>query len=46
MFGSAIWRTMFTNGYIKGTGKTSAELDLRNQDAVEIFFKKNQITLF
>jgi GDP-L-fucose synthase len=38
MVGSAIWRTLSTRGYTNLIGKTSIELDLRNQEAVQQFF--------
>lgn len=38
MVGSAIWRNLDAKGYTNLIGKTSAELDLRNQQAVEDFF--------
>lgn len=37
MVGSAIWRALTAKGYINLIGKTSAELDLRNQQAVTDF---------
>ena len=40
MVGSAVWRALNKNGYTNLLGKTSAKLDLRNQQAV-IFIKKN-----
>jgi GDP-L-fucose synthase len=40
MVGSAIWRKLEADGYTHLIGKTSAELDLRNQAAVRDFFKK------
>lgn len=39
MVGSAIWRALEAKGYSNLIGKTSAELDLRNQQAVEEFFE-------
>ncbi len=39
MVGSAIWRALEAKGYSNLIGKTSAELDLRNQDAVSDFFQ-------
>lgn len=39
MVGSAIWRTLVTNGYSNLIGKTSRELDLKNQASVIEFFK-------
>ena len=38
MVGSAIWRTLEANGYSNLIGKTSKELDLRNQKAVNEFY--------
>lgn len=38
MVGSAIWRALTTKGYTHLIGKTSNELDLRNQQAVSNFF--------
>jgi GDP-L-fucose synthase len=37
MVGSACWRALETEGYTNLVGKTSKELDLRNQKAVEEF---------
>jgi GDP-L-fucose synthase len=34
MVGSAVWRVLESKGYINLIGKTSKELDLRNQQAV------------
>ncbi len=42
MVGSAIWRKLETEGYTNLIGKTSADLDLRNQQAVNDFFTKEQ----
>ena len=42
MVGSAVWRTLASKGYSNLIGKTSAELDLRNQQAVADFYKKEQ----
>ena len=42
MVGSAIWRALESKGYSNLIGKTSAELDLRNQQAVTNFYKKEQ----
>lgn len=42
MVGSAIWRTLSSKGYSNLIGKTSNELDLRDQDAVRHFFIKTQ----
>ncbi|MAJ89905.1 MAG: GDP-fucose synthetase [Flavobacteriales bacterium] len=38
MVGSAIWRSLNSRGYSNLIGKTSNELDLRNQQAVEKFY--------
>ena len=38
MVGAAIWRALEKKGFISLIGKTSAELDLRNQQAVHDFF--------
>ncbi len=40
MVGSAIWRVLKSKGYMNLIGKTSIELDLRNQLAVREFYKK------
>ena len=40
MVGSAVWRALEHKGYSNLIGKTSAELDLRNQQAVTDFYKK------
>ncbi|NMH89334.1 GDP-L-fucose synthase family protein [Flavivirga algicola] len=37
MVGSSIWRTLEIAGYTRLIGKTSKEVDLRNQDAVNSF---------
>ena len=42
MVGSAVWRALESKGYSNLIGKTSAELDLRNQQAVTNFYKKEQ----
>lgn len=42
MVGSAIWRNLTSKGYTNLIGKSSQELDLRNQAAVEVFFKQEQ----
>ena len=42
MVGSAVWRILESKGYSNLIGKTSAELDLRNQHAVTNFYKKEQ----
>ena len=38
MVGSSIWRALISNGYKNLIGKSSAELDLRNQHDVNMFF--------
>ena len=38
MVGSAVWRILESKGYSNLIGKTSAELDLRNQQAVLDFY--------
>ena len=38
MVGSAVWRALEKNGYTNLLGKTSTELDLRNQQAVIHFY--------
>jgi len=45
MVGSAIWRTLTAKGYTNLIGATSAELDLRNQQAVEDFMFAKQPTV-
>ena len=42
MVGSALWRLLKSNGYSNLIGKTSADLDLRNQQSVTDFYKKEQ----
>ncbi|GMQ27776.1 GDP-L-fucose synthase [Algoriphagus confluentis] len=42
MVGSAIWRALEAKGYIHLIGRTSKELDLRNQQAVQDFFSKEK----
>ena len=42
MVGSGIWRALTSKGYTNLIGKTSVELDLRNQQAVTDFYKKEQ----
>ncbi|MDA9781660.1 GDP-L-fucose synthase [Schleiferiaceae bacterium] len=42
MVGSACWRALEEKGYTNLVGKTSKELDLRNQKAVEEFVKSEQ----
>jgi GDP-L-fucose synthase len=38
MVGSAIWRALKAKGYFNLIGKTSGELDLKNQNAVDEFY--------
>jgi GDP-L-fucose synthase len=38
MVGGSIWRSLETAGFTKLIGKTSGELDLRNQEAVKAFY--------
>ena len=38
MVGSAVWRALESKGYSNLIGKTSSELDLRNQHAVDEFY--------
>lgn len=42
MVGSAIWRALAKQGYQNLMGRSSGELDLRQQEAVEAFFQKEQ----
>lgn len=42
MVGSAIWRTLERKGYVNLIGKSSKELDLKNQNEVQSFFKKEK----
>ena len=42
MVGSALWRALENKGYCNLIGKTSSELDLRNQVAVTDFYKQEQ----
>ena len=42
MVGSACWRVLKAKGYTNLIGKTSKELDLKNQNAVAAFFKNEQ----
>lgn len=42
MVGSAIWRNLEAKGYTNLMGRTSSELDLRNQMAVTEFYKTEQ----
>jgi len=43
MVGSAIWRNLEAKGYSNLIGKTSSELDLRNQLAVQEFFNQEKL---
>lgn len=40
MVGSAVWRKLESNGFTNLVGKSSKELDLRNQQSVNLFFEK------
>ena len=40
MVGSAIWRNLESKGYTNLIGETREKLDLRNQQAVLAYFKK------
>jgi len=40
MVGSAVWRALERKGYTNLIGRTSQELDLRDQQAVDHFFRK------
>ena len=42
MVGSAIWRNLTAKGYTNLIGKSSKELDLRNQQAVRDFFQNEK----
>ena len=42
MVGSAIWRNLESKGYTNILGRTSTELDLRNQQAVNTFFAQEK----
>jgi|TARA_B110000902_G_scaffold144532_1_gene166711 GDP-L-fucose synthase len=42
MVGSAIWRNLTSKGYTNLIGRTSSELDLRNQEAVNAFYKSEK----
>ncbi|MFN5370661.1 MAG: GDP-L-fucose synthase family protein [Bacteroidia bacterium] len=42
MVGSAIWRALEAEGYHKLVGRTSKELDLRNQEQVSDFFEQEK----
>ena len=42
MVGSAVWRKLESKGYTNLIGETSKKLDLRNQQSVFEFYKKEQ----
>ena len=42
MVGSAVWRALEADGFANLVGKRSAELDLKNQAAVEAFFQNEK----
>ena len=42
MVGSACWRLLISEGYTNIIGKTSKELDLRDQNAVENFIQSEK----
>tara|TARA_S200000501_G_scaffold13044_1_gene11544 strand:+ start:3258 stop:4214 length:957 start_codon:yes stop_codon:yes gene_type:complete len=42
MVGSAVWRALVSRGYTNLIGKTSGELDLRNQKDVNDFYRREQ----
>ena len=42
MVGSAIWRRLQKEGFTNLIGRTSAELDLKNQSAAQAFFEKEK----
>ena len=42
MVGSAIWNNLQKNGYVNLIGKSSKELDLKNQSLVNSFFESNK----
>jgi GDP-L-fucose synthase len=42
MVGSALWRNLTSKGYTNLIGKTSKELDLKNQADVEVFFEREK----
>lgn len=42
MVGSAIWRRLQKEGYTNLIGRTSAELDLKNQSVTQAFFEKER----
>ena len=45
MVGSAIWRVLESKGYTNLIGKTSSQLDLRNQQEVTAFFEIEKPTI-
>ncbi len=45
MVGSAIWRQLELKGYVNLIGKSSKDLDLRNQKQVEELFKQEKIDI-
>lgn len=45
MVGSAIWRNLKSKGYTHLIGRTSSELDLRNQQAVNKFYQAEKPTV-
>ena len=45
MVGSAVWRALESKGYNNLIGKTNAELDLRNQQAVLDFMRLKNLKL-
>ncbi|NRB60110.1 MAG: GDP-L-fucose synthase [Winogradskyella sp.] len=45
MVGSAVWRALEKHGYTNLIGQSSKTLDLRNQDAVNAFYKDEQIAV-
>jgi GDP-L-fucose synthase len=45
MVGSAIWRKLESEGFTNLIGSSSSQLDLRNQQAVQQFFDKEQPTI-
>ncbi len=42
MVGSAVWRALQNKGYTNLIGRTSKELDLRNQSEVNTFFENEK----
>ena len=42
MVGSAVWRALEKKGYTNLIGRTSKELDLRDQEAVKVFYAKEK----